>query len=238
MKVEELSSYGTAFDHMPLKAQLLQMKVMFSEVKKKFGLFGTVGFVVKVYKKQKQLKKKYGETVNRRFADVPSSAIMELYMMSAIYLVIADREGKEKAYEFVKGIFQKIGPTAHESLYNVRDLKKCEGDIFTNFCKLNRSIFEKSAEKGFYTIEEIRDSEDLQYLRLTKCLNVDAFSTLGCPEIGRLGCDIDIAGYAPGAMGNKVNLDFRRPYTLINGDKACEFYYYRKGCAPADMRTI
>jgi len=238
MKVEELSSYGIAFDHMPLKAQILQMKVMFSEVKKKFGLFGTVGFVVKVYKKQKQLKKKYGETVNRRFADVPSSAIMELYMMSAIYLVIADREGKEKAYEFIKGIFQRIGPTAHESLYNIRDLKKCDGDIFINFCKLNRSIFEKGAEKGFYTIEEIRDSEDLQYLRLTKCLNVDAFSTLGVPEIGRLGCDIDIAGYAPEALGNKVNLDFRRPCTLANGDESCEFYYYRKGHAPADMRTF
>lgn len=34
MKVEELSNYGTAFDYMPLTAQTLQMKIMFSEVKK------------------------------------------------------------------------------------------------------------------------------------------------------------------------------------------------------------
>jgi len=223
---------------MPLKAQILQMKVTFSKLRKKFGLFGTAGFIRKVFRKRNQLRREYSDIVNERFADVPSSVIMELYMMSAIYLVIADREGKEKAYEFIKGIFQRIGPTAHESLYNIKDLKKCEGDIFTNFCKLNRSIFEKSAEKGFYTVEEIRDSEDLQYLRLTKCLNVDLCSTLGVPEVGRLGCDIDIAGYAPEAMGNKVNLDCRRPCTLVNGDKACEFYYYRKGCAPADMRTI
>jgi len=238
MKVEELSSYGKAFDHMPLKAQILQMKVMFSELKREFGLFGTVGFIRQVYRKQNQLKKQYGDIVNERFADVPSSAIMEMYLMSAMYLVLADREDKEKAYEFVKGIFQKIGPTAHETLYNIKDLAKCDGDIFTNFCRLNRSIFESSARKGFYNLEGIRDSEDLQYIRLTKCLNLDAFSTLGCPELARLGCDIDIAGYAPEAMGNKVNLDFRRPCTLANGDKSCEFYYYRKGRAPTDMLTI
>lgn len=238
MKVEELSSYGKAFDHMPLKAQILQMKVMFSELNRKFGLLGTVGFIRQVYRKQNQLKTQYGDTVNERFADVPSSAIMEMYLMSSMYLVLADREDKEKAYEFVKGIFQKIGPTAHETLYNIKDLMKCEGDIFTNFCQLNRSIFESSARKGFYNLEGIRDSENLQHIRLTKCLNVDAFSTLGCPELARLGCDIDIAGYAPEAMGNKVNLDFRRPCTLANGDESCEFYYYRKGYAPADMRTI
>jgi len=37
MKVEELSTWGTAFDHMPLKAQLLQMKVMLSEINKEYG---------------------------------------------------------------------------------------------------------------------------------------------------------------------------------------------------------
>ncbi len=50
MKVEELSSYGDSFDHMPLKAQRLQLKLTFSELKRKFGLFGTAGFIVKVYK--------------------------------------------------------------------------------------------------------------------------------------------------------------------------------------------
>ena len=77
MKVEELSSYGTAFDHMPLRAAILEMKVMFSRLTKKFGVFGTIGFIRQVSRKQKQLKKQYGDIVNERFADVPSSAIRE-----------------------------------------------------------------------------------------------------------------------------------------------------------------
>jgi hypothetical protein len=211
---------------------------MFSELTRELGVFRIVGFFRQVSRKQNQLKKQYGDIVNERFADVPSSAVMEMYLMSAMYLALADREGKEKAFEFVKRIFQKIGPAGHEALYDIEDLVKCPGDIYTNFCQLNRSMFESSARKGFYKLEGFKDSEDLQYLRVTKCLNIDFMSTLGCPELARLGCIADIAGYAPEAMGNKVNLDFRRPRTMANGDKTCEFYYYRKGHAPADMRTL
>lgn len=44
MRVEDLSTYGRTFDYMPRKAMIEQMKVMFSELTRKFGLFGTVGF--------------------------------------------------------------------------------------------------------------------------------------------------------------------------------------------------
>ena len=236
MKIEELSTYERTFDYMPRKALLLQVKVMFFALIKKFGVFGTIGFLGRVQRKKKQLINRYGDIMNEKFPGVP--AMGELYMMAAVHLVIADTEGREKAYEFVKSIIQKIGPTAHRSVYCLEDLKTIEGDIFTNFCKLNRRLFENGNEKGLYGVEEIADSEDLQFIRVTKCLNVDAFAAIDCPELARLGCDGDIAGYAPEALGDEVNLDFRRPCTLANGDEACEFHYYRKGTAPADMRAI
>lgn len=238
MKVEDLSSFKIAFDHMPVQAQILQLKVTLSDLRRKFGLRGTLSFLAKVLRKKRQLTKRYGVAVKSRFADVPPSAIRELYLLSSMYLVLAEMEGKESAYEFLKSIFHKIGPTAHGAIYNIRDLERCEGDIFTNFCKLNRAIFENSAGKGFYNIEEISDSDNLQYLRLTTCLNVDAFSTLDCPELARLGCEIDMACYAPEALGDKVNLDFRRPSTIAKGGSSCEFHYYRKGHAPQDMATL
>ena len=236
MKIEQLPTYTRTFDYMPRKALLVMVKVMFFELIKKFGIFGAIGFLVRVQKKRKQLINEYADVMNAKFPGV--SAIEELYMMAAMHLVIADTEGREKAYEFNKRIIQELGPTAHKSIYCLHDLKKVEGDVFTNFCKLNRRLFENGNEKGLYGVEEISDSEDLQFIRVTKCLNVDAFSTIGCPELARLGCDGDIAGYAPEALGDQVNLDFRRPRTLANGDEACEFHYYRKGSAPGDMRTM
>jgi hypothetical protein len=237
MKVEELSSYGKAFDHVPLKVQFVQAKVMFSELIKKFGLLGAIGFLLKVSKRQRQLKKDHGITLNEKFPGIPSSGKKELFMMGAMYYTLSDIDGKEKAYEFIQVIVRKVGPTAHSIFYDIDNLKKCDGDIYTNFCKLNRSLFENSAATGYYELE-IEDSENLQHIHMTKCLNLDAFAPLGCPEMGRIGCDFDIGGYAPEALGDKVNLDFRRPNTLANGDKSCDFYYYRKGHAPKDMRTI
>jgi len=108
--------------------------------------------------------------------------------MAAMYLVIAESEGKEKAYDgFLKMLMQRISPTAHGSIYDINNLKKVEGDIFANFCKLNRRLFENGNAKGLYGVEEIRDSENLQYVRVTKCLNIDAFSAIECPELARLG---------------------------------------------------
>ena len=210
---------------------------MFSELIKKFGLIRAIGYMIKVSKIEKQLKNDHESTIKEEFPGLSSSADKELFMMSAMYYALADIDGKEKVYAFIREISSKIGPTVHAIFYDINNLKKCDGDIFINFCKLNRSLFENSAATGFYELE-IEDSENLQYIHMTKCLNLDAFTPLGCPEMGRIGCDFDIGGYAPEALGDEVEPDFRRPCTLTNGDDACEFYYYRKGHAPAEMRTV
>jgi hypothetical protein len=57
------------------------------------------------------------------------------------------------------------------------------------------------------------------------------FSALGCPELGKLGCDHDLARYP--VILDRVHAEFRRPCTLANGDDCCDFNFYRKGTAPA-----
>jgi hypothetical protein len=50
--------------------------------------------------------------------------------MAAMYLVIAENEGKEKAYNgFLKVLMQRISPTAHGSIYDINNLKKIAGDV-------------------------------------------------------------------------------------------------------------
>ena len=61
-QVTRLSSYGQAFDHMLIKGQILQMKVMFSVLRNNFSGLGTLRFICKSIKMQNQLsgKKKIG----------------------------------------------------------------------------------------------------------------------------------------------------------------------------------
>ena len=59
---------------------------------------------------------------------------------------------------------------------------------------------------------------------------VELFNELGVPELGKFGCDHDIAGYP--VIENDVNCEFRRLCTIANGDGHCLFEFYRKGTAP------
>jgi hypothetical protein len=54
---------------------------------------------------------------------------------------------------------------------------------------------------------------------------------MDCPELAKLGCDPDLAGYP--LIEDAVNMEFRRPCTLAKGDSYCNFMFYRQGTAPA-----
>jgi len=45
-------------------------------------------------------------------------------------------------------------------------------------------------------------SENPQRIIVDKCLNVDLATIIGVPEIAGLGCEFDIAGYVPEAIGS------------------------------------
>ena len=48
--------------------------------------------------------------------------------------------------------------------------------------------------------------------------NVEVFGALGCPELGRLGCDHDLAGYP--AVADRHDVEFRRPTTIATDDRS------------------
>ena len=57
-----------------------------------------------------------------------------------------------------------------------------------------------------------------------------SITAIGCPELAKLGCDHDLAGYP--VILDQVDAEFRRPCTLAKGGEYCDFNFYRKGTAP------
>ena len=51
-------------------------------------------------------------------------------------------------------------------------------------------------------LDLLHGSENPQRIIVDKCLNVDLATIIGVPEIAGLGCEFDIAGYVPEAIGN------------------------------------
>ena len=132
MKVEELDKFGAKLE-MPKEAVKEQDKIIFRALRERFGMWGMIGIFKDTFTNQHRSKKEYPET-RRKAAAISEVIEKELFLFSGIFLALAKLLGREEAYEFFKKkMMNEIAKTSMVSLYQVDDMKKCEGDIFENF---------------------------------------------------------------------------------------------------------
>jgi len=229
MKVEELSQYGRTLTGIPKEAMKQQNAIVFHEIRTKFGFLGMVPFFVKLFMEQRALKKKHPEAYQQTLK-VGKEAAKELPLLIAMFNIIAKDEGRDSAYKFVKKIFQKVAVSSMPALYQIEELVECEGDVFDNFVTFNIAFFSAMNEEGTWKVGEITREEDKLTIVVTECANCVLGEAFDCPEIAKLGCDHDLAGYP--VIIDRVDAEFRRPHTIAKGDDYCDFMFYRKGTAP------
>lgn len=73
-------------------------------------------------------------------------------MLVSMFNIIAGKDGEEKAYEFVRGIFQKVAVYSMPTLYQIDDLVKCEGDSFDHFVQFNIAWFNAMNEEETWKV--------------------------------------------------------------------------------------
>ena len=229
MKVEELEKYGAKLE-MPKEAMKEQSKIMLKALRKQFGFWGMLGVFIDMYFIQRRLKRDHPDT-QRKAAAISEIMEKELFIFSGMYLALAKRLGRENAYEFFKTeVMNEIAKTSMALLYQLDDLKKCDGDIFENFKKMNIAMFERTTKDGTWLMEKYQDEQDKLTIKVTTCTNVELFNELNVPELGKFGCDHDLAGNP--VIEKDVDCEFRRLCTIANGDDHCLFKFYRRGTAP------
>lgn len=229
MKVEELERYGGTFE-MPKEAMRKQGWIMIKALLKRFGIFGMLGIFRDMFFISRKLKNEHPET-RRKAASLGKSVESEFFAFSALFLALTKRLGRENTYEYFKAeILSKISKISMPALYQLDDLKKCEGEVFENFKKMNISFFERSTKDGTWVMESCQDEKDKLTIKVITCANVEMFTEIGVPELGKFGCDHDVIAYP--SIEKDVNCDFRRLKTIANGDGHCMFEFYRRGTAP------
>jgi len=229
MKVEELTQYGKTLSSLPKDALKKQESIVLREIRNRFGLIGILPFFIRLFLGQRELKRKYPEAYQATLK-LGESVAKEITMLISMFNIIARKKGRENAYEFVKGIFQKVAVYSMPAMYQIDDLVKCEGDPFENFVKFTVAWFNAMNEEGTWKVEEMTEEKDKLTFTVTECTNCTLGEAYDCPEIAKLGCDHDLAGYP--VILDKVNAEFRRPHTIAKGDEYCDFHFYRKGTAP------
>lgn len=228
MKLEDLSRYGQPLSF-PKEVQTKQLGIVFSAMRERFGLLGLVPYLIRVLGEQRRIKRTHPDLVAQAGAIGPEVAT-EFVLLTALFNVAAARLGREAAYAFLRDIFQRVAVYSMPAIYQVDQLVDCDGDVFDNFKQFNVAMFEAMNEVGTWTTEDIVDDGDHLRITVTSCSNVDLFTAIGCPELGKLGCDHDLAGYP--VILDRVNAEFRRPCTLAKGCDFCDFNFYRRGTAP------
>lgn len=228
-RVEELEKYGAGLE-MPKDAVNEQGKIMLKALRKKFGFWGMVRVFVDMFFIEFRLRKNNPQT-KKKAHDISKVIEKELFTFSALYLALSKRLGRKEAYEFFKTeVMEKIALTSMALIYQVKDLKQCEGDVFDNFKKMNIAMFERLTKDKTWIMEEYEDKPDKLTIKVVSCANVELFTELGAPELGMFGCDHDVAGYP--SIEDDVNCEFRRHCTLAKGSDHCLFEFYRMGTAP------
>lgn len=228
MKVEELSQYGKALE-MPKEGLKKQEKVIFNLLKKEFGLFRFILLMMGVKKNANRIKKEYPEQVEKA-KNIGKKMDKQLLMMGGLFFAIANKKGRKFAEIFMSKMMKNVAPVSMPAMYQLDELIKCEGDVFDNYKKFNRAMFTEIDRIGTWKNSGFHETEDLLEFKVTSCINVELFNAIGCPEIGTLGCDHDLAGYP--LIEEATQSEFRRPCTIAKGGDCCHFHFYRKGTAP------
>lgn len=226
-RVDDLSQYGKALDDFPPGLMARQARIFVSELRRRYGLVGLARLIVPAVRERRRIEKRHGDAVEQLRHDWGSRAVNEALTMAGLFNALVPAEGRDGAYQVVKGIFQRIAPYSMNALYQSADLARCHGDPFTNFKTFHLALFDASHHLFPNTQT---DQGDLLTTTITRCANVEAFGALGCPELGQLGCDHDLAGYP--AIADRHQFVFRRPSTIAKGGDTCEFRFYRKGTEP------
>lgn len=228
MKVEELEMYGKALE-MPKEAMKKQAKIVFALLKKEFGIFGLPSLLLRMKKHSKRIVKEYPDAI-KKARSISEVIEKELTMMGSLFFAIADKKGRKFAQNFMISMMRNVATVSMPALYQLNDLVKCEGDVFDNYKKMNRALFDTTNSMGTWKHDGFSETRDLLEFKVTTCANIELFEAIDCPELNVLGCEHDLAGYP--LIEKATNSEFRRHCTLAKGGDCCHFKFYRKGTAP------
>jgi hypothetical protein len=228
MRVDEIARYGQPLTF-PKEVQKKQVRIVLTAMRRHYGLLGLIPILFQLLREQRRIRRAYPDLVAEAAMIGPEVA-QEFVLLTALFKVAARREGRPDAYAFLREIFQSVAVHSMPAIYQIDQLVACEGDPFDNFKKFNLAMFHAMDEQGTWTTESVEDEGDRLRIKVSTCANVDLFNAVGCPELGRLGCDHDLAGYP--VILDQVDAEFRRPCTIASGGRYCDFNFYRKGTAP------
>jgi hypothetical protein len=134
---------------------------------------------------------------------------------AAIYLVIKDVIGQERAYKVIEDAAVQICAGLEKKLQKLMKLPGMQSLFIKAWDPMTRKMF--GAGNGFQNVFYPKKRGEYR-MDVTACPYCRTFTELGCPELTRIFCENDERMY-----GNLPGLKFERTGTLGKGAERCDF---------------
>ena len=163
---------------------------------------------------------KFKKSIGEEFPDyfVESNAII-----AWLYIRLKRKIPKEQAYEITRVAIMTTGLAVQQAgIRSVEDKRTYE-----NLIK-NQKLMKEHGVTKLNTLEIIEDNDKIYKFKVTRCLFLEFFTSLGVPELTKIFCSIDNAlfsSYLPDKVvfyRNGVNA------TMADGAKECSFVIENK----------
>ncbi|RDZ96006.1 hypothetical protein DEQ92_21575, partial [Haloferax sp. Atlit-6N] len=165
-------------------------RIVLRAVRKEFGVLKGIVFLALSLVRSVLVKRRNPEGM-RLAADYSSEFANDFPMIVGMYETHSNWTDADEAYGFLRTIVQTSAQYQMYDLYPVEELQEFT-DPFEAFKRYNYGIF---ADDDNYPMEEFVDEPNHCQIMVGSCANVQIAHAFGYPELAKLGCDHDLAGY-------------------------------------------
>ena len=230
--VESLSMSGKAL-RIPVAGLNKQWKIIGRHLIKEFGLPVCMVLLLQTLKQQKKITVEYPDAV-AALRKTGNDITTRLCRLGALFYVMAERRGRRRAYGIMEKMMRDMAAVAMPEIYRIAAPDMGDGEVFAGFKAFTRALFTEIDRIGLWKHAGFYETDTLLSFKITSCMNVEFYRDIGCPEVAKLQCEYNHAGYL--RLESATESEFRRPCTLAEGGGCCCFQFYRKGTAPAIVR--
>lgn len=224
-EVPELDGYGEGITGVTLTGRKHMPRIVLRAVYREFGIVKGIAFLLASLARSVLVKRRNPEGMALA-ADYSSEFAADFPMIVGMYETHSNWADETTAYEFLRDIIQTSATYQMYDLYPVEELQTFD-DTFEAFKRYNYGIF---ADDDNYPMTGFIDEPNHCQIDVGSCANVEIARAFGYPELAKLGCDHDLAGYP--LIEDEVDAVFRRSQTIAKGADSCDFQFYRKGTEP------
>ena len=151
--------------------------------------------------------------------------LKRISLAPALYGVLQDRIGRERAFQIVEQILVPIGCEEQWGHLHVIDVGG------RSPMEQLRAFNERMDEKGsprFNVRERVRQDDQTCHFRITRCVVNDFFAEAGTPELAKLFCEIDRRFFPEAFPGLRFHRGGSWENTIAYGQDRCEFVFERR----------